>query len=349
MGFDFYGAGNVGDDLMIQGFLDALEDTRQLHLSCSLPKTRVLSQRRRFQRINWYSSSSTERFENFSSNSFWIGVGGTPFQASYGPWLLNRIKSDFDTIPHAKKYMLGVGCEKEVSREKQLAKEIADQLELIWTRDEASRDVLVNMLRVDPSKVRLGSDLANISLATIFSTKNMGLSADRTIGIAYFSRKDRCEDRQAFRRFTDSLPGSIIPVFIANDVREKGQEWETFKAIFGPWRRITRRRPEFIVPDYMAPAVGDLVRHFKRFDAVMANRYHALLTAAWAGCRLAALGRSSKIRFLASELDIPLIESPYTVESLRKGYADAKSVPRGVLESKFAAAQRSVMEFCQAL
>lgn len=349
LGFDFYGAGNIGDDLMLQGFLDVFAGVSDTSLSCSLPTEWASSQRKRFNRINWLSLSAEERKRVIPDFEQWLGVGGTPFQATHGPWLLNRITVDFDAAPRTKKFMIGVGCETEVLRERALAERIVTMTDSIWTRDEASRKVLVEDLGANPDKVSLGGDLANIALKKIFPVCEVSKKSQETVGIVYFSTPDETDNRAAIKKFVDNMPSDNKPTFIANDVRKKGFERSTFKDIFGGWRWFKGSNPGFYSPDYKTEKVEGLVSHFRNFDVIMACRYHALLTAAWAGCRVVALDRSSKIRFLAAELGIPLVPAPFTEEGLQEGFQRARQVPRQLLEEKAAAAELSVLEFCKLL
>jgi hypothetical protein len=53
IGHHFFGAGNIGDDLMIAGFLDALNSCqRDFTLSCAIPFD-TGSQGIRFPEVNW--------------------------------------------------------------------------------------------------------------------------------------------------------------------------------------------------------------------------------------------------------------------------------------------------------
>src|SRR5262245_29373744 len=135
LGFDFYGAGNVGDDLMLEGFLKVFSVNSWLPLTCSLSADRIGAQKRRFSQIRWVSFSSEERKSALACFGDWLGVGGTPFQASSGQWLLRKMASDFESSEHHRKWFIGVGCEEEVLKERTLAQQIAKAADLIWARD----------------------------------------------------------------------------------------------------------------------------------------------------------------------------------------------------------------------
>src|SRR5262249_30953143 len=117
LGFDFYGAGNVGDDLMLQGFLASIppEQADSLHFACITPH-QVASQRQRFKQIEWFASPQVNREEMLSQCDYWLGVGDTPFQITCGSWFLDKILNDLRlTQRHGlPMHMIGIGAEEEV-------------------------------------------------------------------------------------------------------------------------------------------------------------------------------------------------------------------------------------------
>ncbi len=347
LGFDFYGAGNIGDDLMLKGFLDVFSQNCDARLSCALPKDLIPSQKKRFSQVEWLSVDSEEREDLILACDCWIGVGGTPFQASIGRWLLNRINQDFDCSQDKKKWMIGVGCEEEVLREKMIARKVALDVDHIWARDEKSRELLVDSLGVNNNNVTTGGDLAHIALKEIFTKHNSTLGDGSVLGIIYNAE---CPDRdslRAIKKFVLRVSKEKQVVFAANDIRrKKGFEFAIYKDMFGGLGGLFGFKPKIFSPDYGCSDVADLVRHFSSCETVMASRYHAILTAAWAGCRVVALDRSSKIRNLADELNIPIVRSPFTVDALYDGYSKAVTVSRDLLEEKAMMAEKSIVALC---
>ena len=349
IGFDFYGAGNIGDDLMLAGFLDRFAPAGEQKLCCFLAPERLSSQRKRFDLVEWHSPSANERASVMPQFRHWIGVGGTPFQATSGPWLLNQALADVDSAPSQKRWMMGVGCESEVLRQKELAGRLARSINHIWTRDAESCRILVEELGADARKVSIGGDLAHIALRMAFPLEVVSRPAEGTVGIVYYEDVQNPWNTMSLRKFHDRHKATRKITFIANDVRSYGFERTLYRKMFGRLRGVFSAQPEFFEPDYASPVISGLVDHFRRYDTVMASRYHALLSAAWAGCRVVAFDRSSKIRCLAGELGIPLIKSPFKAQVLDQGLEEAKVVPRSLLEKKSVAAAQSVSEFCRML
>src|SRR5262245_9671031 len=107
IGHHFFGAGNFGDDLMLQGFLDACagrEDT----FTCCMP---FGSQHRRFPRVEWRSYEAAAREQSVRDCDVWLGLGGTPFQSDSGPWFLEHLAEELELCRRFRKpmYFLGVG------------------------------------------------------------------------------------------------------------------------------------------------------------------------------------------------------------------------------------------------
>src|SRR5207253_2167970 len=94
-----------------------------------------------------------------------------------------------------------------------------------------------------------------------------------------------------------------------------------------------------LVPDYQHGSLADLVTPIQHCRVVLSARYHGLLAASWAGCRVGGIARSSKIRSLSQDLGIPYIDRPVTLTNLRKLKNDAMPVPR---ERLLALEQRAI-------
>ncbi len=64
--------------------------------------------------------------------------------------------------------------------------------------------------------------------------------------------------------------------------------------------------------------MADLVRPFGECKTILSSRYHGLLTAAWFGCKVGAIGRSSKVVALAKLLEVPAIVPPIKTGDLER-------------------------------
>jgi polysaccharide pyruvyl transferase WcaK-like protein len=344
LGFDFYGAGNIGDDLMMAGLIDALfmnQDSAGCP-SYSISAHNIQSQRLRFPQISWIAHRRAAPL-TFPSDNLWIGAGGTPFQLTCGTWLLRRLLKDLACIRKFKrKVLINVGAESEISPKTAKYSHCANSFDAISTRDKQSTNILTQMLDVSPDRVFTGGDLANISLPNILSSKAISKIACLGMIIAgdTLSRADI----------------NVIGDFIANrDIPVHLIAQETRNAHFCErhvYKRLSRwLRPRFSknitlsIPDYNCGSLYDLIKPIAQCETVISTRYHGLLTAAWAGCRVAAIARSSKVAALAENLSVPYCNLPITMEKLEAIHASATIVPDNILLDLRLQAQSGV-DYC---
>ena len=334
LGFDFYGAGNIGDDLMVAGFLSAFADDDRFDLICVLPSDRIASQRLRFPQISWLKADDKERERLIRASDVWLGVGGTPFQATGGGWLLKRILADFDACLETPKFMVGVGSENEVKAERVRAARMFDSVDRIWTRDQGSYNVLLDQFGNVGTTITNGGDLANIALQKVFSSVSNSTKHGEAIGLIVYKDAAAHLDTIQLRRSIQEAMSKRPVTFIANDVRRGAMEHAIFRKAFGGLRGLIHGKPHWMAPDYNANNIGDMVNHFLNYNIVLSARYHGLLTAAWAGCAVTALARSSKLTFLAEDLGISAVSMEDGRDFVNEGLAKAALVPRSVLNER---------------
>ena len=325
MGFVFFGAGNIGDDLMVAGFVQALSTLNPESPTKIYSKTRhnVESQRIRFPEISWTHTEDKKVYEP-AAIECWAGVGDTPFQLTSGDWFLQILLSDLEAIPKFQnRVLVSIGAEAEIQpRAKDFAR-VANAFERISTRDENSTRILVDLLGVPSSRVFTGSDLANISLPVILENRSINKEFDLGLIIAgdTLSKKDIKQVGEFIANRTDPV------AFIAGETRlEPSFERGIFaKLTRFSWSRV-RGKASLQVPDYDRGSLSDIIRPIATCETVISTRYHGLLTAAWAGCKVAAIGRSSKVTALAEGLGVPCCQLPLTREKLEKLEREASKV-----------------------
>jgi polysaccharide pyruvyl transferase WcaK-like protein len=331
MGFRFFGAGNIGDDLMIGGFLQAISnldlDAQPSLYSCT--RHNVESQRSRFPEISW-SHTDQKKVYDPALIECWAGVGDTPFQITSGDWSLNLLLSDLSIIEQFKRRVLvGIGAEEEIEPRAKDFSRIANAFEKISTRDEHSTRILVDMLGVSSSRVYTGSDLANISLSVLLKDKtiNPEFSLGLIIAGDTLSKKDIKEIGQFIANQSEPL------AFIAGETRlEPSFERGIFaKLTRFPWSRV-RGKAILQVPSYERGSLYDIIKPICACETVISTRYHGLLTAAWAGRKVAAIGRASKVVALAKLLRVPYCELPVTQKKLEFLQQEASIVSPKLLE-----------------
>ena len=160
IGHHFFGAGNLGDDLMLAGFLAAARPAilSEMKLTCCIPHD-AASQRLRFPEIEWLPYDDATRGAAIAQCDLWLGLGDTPFQVVVGSWFLDHLAQEAAACRRHGKPMfyLGVGVnEREVADEPRM-RVLVGQAEQIWTRDEDSAAILRDL--AGPGKVSGGSGL----------------------------------------------------------------------------------------------------------------------------------------------------------------------------------------------
>ncbi len=350
LNFDFYGAGNIGDDLMLDGFINHFQSGSG-KIFCTIPRDSSC-QNFRFPAVDFIEKS--KRYIVANSCPVWIGVGDTPVQTKSGDWFLMKLERDVENLSmtDSKWFMLGVGAEEEAVSRKERYSKVLSHAHRVWTRDEHSRDVLVNSFGMEPSKVSASADLANVSLFTMFG--NAGNSEIRkfSLGLCYYDEKSDDESIENIRKFFRNISAQKKrSVFFANDVNDKGMfERELYGKIISPGMRIFPGKTRFFAPDYFSNTpLKELVGHYSDYETVMTSRYHALLTAAWAGCRVISLERSSKVTALSKVLGITEVKKPYGPDELTDAFESAKQVDRKILNSMYRKALESINELEEAV
>lgn len=322
IGLDLFGYGNIGDDIMISGFARGLKELGLDRRCVYGPRTSdPASQRLRCPEILWDTICPTPR-----SSCIWAAVGDTPFQATWGDQVLRVLVARKDEIgAHARKIMVCAGAESEMLPWAGAHKPVAALFDRISTRDDHSYGIITGAVGVPKERVLPAADLANISLAYLF--KDRKPERRYPLGTVLMADTLSREDVRVFASFVD---GEGAPTsFIAGDVRSIPLH-EVYV-----YRELRQEgylpNAELSVPPYRTGSVEDLVRPISECETLVSSRYHCLLAAAWAGCRVAIVGRSSKLTALARVLSVPCATLPLTLERLNEIRRDACVVPRETL------------------
>lgn len=331
LGFDFFGAGNIGDDLTLAGFLDAvaLLQPRLASQLCAVTQWNLKSQRHRFPNIRWISSAASHEVEQNGHTDCWAGIGDTPFQLTSGTWCLEFLQEvQHNLSSFEQKILVNVGAEKEIlSRVSDFAI-IAKSFDRISTRDDQSAKLISGALGVPSCRVFSSADLANISLACLLESRHT--TGEFPLGMIIAGDTLSRSDISEVRRFAKRQNSPVT--FIACETRP-GPTFER-----GVFQTITRRswmragpRGVLHVPSYDDASLADLIAPICRCTTVLSSRYHGLLTAGWAGCRIGAIGRSSKVEALAESLRVPCCSLPLCRDKLECLADSAVEVPRNIL------------------
>src|ERR1035438_2265954 len=92
LGHHFFGAGNLGDDFMLAGFLSALGG-RAARLTCCVPRP-AGPLARRFPGIDWLPYDDSTRRACIENCDAWLGLGGSPWQAAVSSWFADHLAAE---------------------------------------------------------------------------------------------------------------------------------------------------------------------------------------------------------------------------------------------------------------
>jgi len=341
--FDFWGAGNMGDDLMMAGFLEGLSHCGVQYAGrlASLSAFDIGSQRKRFPGIEWFGYKGQADLDRLLKKAeLVLGVGDTPFQITCGDWFLRKLEHVFGSQrAGAEAMFINVGAEEEILPRAGEFAPILRRLSRCSTRDAFSHSVLQRLSAEPATNVLPGGDLAHISLERLAGT----IAAERrhSLGLVVGIDTLSAHDQDAIKGYLGMVRGPVA--FITGDCRDgPGFEWQLFKSWTKPWLSPLRRKLILRRPDYGSCGLEELVLPLAECETILSSRLHGIMAAAWLGCRVAAIGRSSKVVAFAEQLGVPCARPPLTEDAVRNVVQRAVVVPRWVLTECREAAYRGL-------
>lgn len=296
IGHHFWGSGNIGDDLMLAGFLAACEQAGYSpDLTCAvLPSVDLASQKLRFPQIRWLQYDDPIREAAIREADVWLGLGDTPFQMDSGTWFEMHLLSDFYLCSRHNKpmYFLGIGVESAQALDTDNIRTVLGNVNHVWTRDAQSA-ALLGATEVQ-NKITVGADLANIVLAM----QERPQPEPNSIAFVLNFERPEAFSQQGIVDVLDRTSGAR-QFWLAQEVRAVGH---TERALYAELPEQVRERVPVQVPDYAGARTQDLLATWPSVEQLVSSRYHALLVGAWQGSRLVAIERSAKVWGLTEQL-----------------------------------------------
>lgn len=329
IGHHFFGSGNIGDDLMLAGFLASLEaaGATDVELTCCSAFD-IESQRRRFPQVTWLPYSPEARAAAVEACDAWVGVGDTPFQIVVGPWFLDHLAAERDLCrKHGKSmYFVGIGVNEAEALDDPRAQDVLAGAAHVWARDARSAGLVAGAC--DPVKLSIGADLAHVALRDHARRCPPRIEAGVTGYVLNFE-DPRQLDRDALAALL-SNPGPDSPRWLVQETRPlPGSELDLFKAL----PPACRDSVLLCAPAYRdARTIDELLRPWSAPQYVLSSRYHGALAAAWLGCRVVAVERSVKLKGLASQAGLVSLPALHDAAAVRQALEAARPVPRALLE-----------------
>lgn len=303
IGHHFFGAGNIGDDLMLDGFLACVRGRLdRLRLTCCTPHDR-LPLRRRFPQVEWIEYTPQARRAAIQQADAWLGLGGSPFQTSDGDWFATHLAEEAAMCREASvpMHFLGVGVNDASALDRVDLQAVLQQAAGVWTRDARSARLLERRARV-----RAGGDLAHVYLADRTSP-DPGIRSGLALCLRFHGNLG--EPASALGELLADVPDPLH--WLVQEVRPlPGCEHALYRHL--PASLRSRCIPQ--APDATGVSCDALLDAWPPFESLLSSRYHATLVAAWAGARIGVIALSDKLRGVAEDLGVALFEDVTRVD-----------------------------------
>jgi predicted O-linked N-acetylglucosamine transferase (SPINDLY family)/nitrite reductase/ring-hydroxylating ferredoxin subunit len=340
IGHMFFGAGNFGDDLMLEGFLAAIADAgADLRLTCATAYD-IGAQRRRFPRIDWHPYRPAIRDALIAECDVWLGLGGSILQPLDDHWLLADQLVQLEECRRRDKpaFFLGCSVDWRADADTQPIRRLLDATERIWTRETLSAAAL---RRMGFTRAAVGADLSHVALQALPLLKS---EAAGTGFVCNFERPEHYS--------LDALAGLIAASSDRDDTAWLVQEVRALPGseldLYASLPPAARARAALRQPDYQAASVVDLLQSWGRPARIFSSRFHGAIVGAWFGSRVAVFERQQKLRGIAQELELASFAILPAAEQLLSALDRAGPVPRATLDAAADRARRASSEFLDA-
>ncbi len=319
LGHHFYGAGNLGDDFMLAGFLHALRTLlpgARLTANIPFPLGPV---RTRTPEVDWQPYNLSQRQQNIQACDAWLGFGGSPFQSALSRWFVDHLLADAEICRAAGKpmYFLGVGVQSASELDVAEVRGLCAQSAGIWTRDSASAHRLRRISEI--SSVASAADLAHIFFQ---HTPPPQAQAGQVTIVPNFDY-GVWNGRDACLRAIDQLRPAAR-VWLAQETRElPGAE----KALHAELPESERVKWTLVSPDISGASLSEVLPWWPSGEWLITSRFHAAIAGAWAGSKVVVIGINEKLRSIARDLDTPLVEPDADEATVLRALRSARPLP----------------------
>jgi polysaccharide pyruvyl transferase WcaK-like protein len=300
LGHHFYGAGNLGDDFMLAGFLAALRPLAPDATFTSCVPFPLEPLRARFPQVTWLPYTRPERERCIADCDTWLGLGGSPFQHALSRWFLDHLVTEADLCARAGKRMffLGVGVQGPDELRSPDVQRIAAQAAGIWTRDAGSAEMLRSLSSKPP--IASAADLAHLFFRAV---RPPPAARGRLTVVPNFDYATWA-GQEAFLRAT-AADRFATHVWLAQENRElPGAE----RALFAALPATEKSRWQLVAPDMPGTPLTAALAQWPSGEWLVTARYHAALAGAWAGSRIVVIVTNQKLRAAARELNCPVLQ-----------------------------------------
>jgi polysaccharide pyruvyl transferase WcaK-like protein len=322
IGFDFWGAGNAGDDLMLAGFMHWMSlHQPDWRVSC-LCAHDIEAMKHRFPMIDWYGADEESRESALQQADVWIGLGGGVFQTDVGMWILDRMERDLQAVQRRgiPAFLVGVGINNVEALTTPQAQSIYRLVKHIWVRDNTCLEAMLDA-GFSGDKVTLGADVGHIACgyrATQLQEKTLAITL-----IAEPADVDLTVLGSAAMTLNKPVH------WVCQEVRDlHGAELNLYHYLPDHLKRYIPYKPF----DYHTASLDDIFQQMMSYEHVMTSRYHTTLAAAWAGSNITVYDRNAKLTAIRTELGLPECKNLKQFSEIHEGLHASRKVPHDTLD-----------------
>ena len=341
LGHDFYGAGNLGDDFMLAGFLGAMAAAgKKAELTGCVPHP-LGPLARRFPQVRWLPSEPAGRRRCIEQCDVWLGLGGSPFQCEVSGWFADHLAEQEALCAAAGKpmYFLGIGGQDPAAYAVPVLRRAAERAEAIWTRDDRTAEVLDAIL--PGRRVKSAADLAHVFFA---ASAPPPAAPGRMAAALNFDYRGWPGLESAVAALT-KLPARER-VWLAQEARvlPGAEQW-----LLGQLAPAVRAAWSLCVPDQPGEPLASALARWPSAEWLLASRFHATLAGAWAGSRTVVIATNDKLRGVADECRLPCLPIAASGAEITAAFAQASPTAPALLAARAAAARSACDEFFAAI
>ncbi|MBL9213274.1 MAG: polysaccharide pyruvyl transferase family protein [Opitutaceae bacterium] len=320
LGHHFYGAGNLGDDFMLAGFLAAMRTLAPEATFSSCVPFPLEPLRRRFPEIDWQDYTGANRTRCIEASDVWLGLGGSPFQSAQSRWFVDHLVTEAEACARARRprFFLGVGVQDAAELVDPDVRRLCASSAGIWTRDTASAERLLALPSHPP--IAAATDLAHV----FFEGSPPPAAAPGRITAVVNFDYGTWPGQAACLETLRALPATDC-VWLAQESRDlPGAE----RALHAALSAAEKTRWRLVVPDVPGAPLREVLARWPSGAWLISARYHAALAGAWAGSRVVVIATNEKLRGAAHELGLPSVAPDANAATFADALASAAPLTR---------------------
>ncbi len=299
LGHHFYGAGNLGDDFMLAGFLAALRAlSPDATFTCCVPFA-LQPLQQRFPSVTWLPYEENARTRAIAECDVWLGLGGSPFQSALSRWFVDHLVAEARFCEQGRKpmFFLGIGVQTADELAVPEVRGLCARAAGIWTRDAISAERIAALN--SPPPVEAATDLAHLFFRdfpppraargrlTLVPNFDYGVWPGLASCLAAIDRI-KPSDRVWLAQESRDLPGAERALYTTLPTTEQLR-----------WRLVS--------PEKAGAPLHAVLADWPSGEWLLTARYHAALAGAWAHSKIIVLSTNEKLRAVARELKVPLL------------------------------------------